>query len=202
MAGNPPIRIAARGRAPDTREWTRAEYDRLIDLGILDEDEPIELLGGEMVVREPQAGPHATSVQLVQQAIQRLFRKGWTVRQQLPIALDLESEPEPDVCVVPGRPRDYRTNHPTRPVLVIEVAHDSLLRDRERKGSLYARAGIADYWIVNLREAVVEVYREPARSPRSPYRWRYRRIERFGPEAVISPLAAPRARVRVKSLLP
>ena len=70
MAGNPPIRIAARGRAPDTREWTRAEYDRLIDLGILDEDEPIELLGGEMVVREPQAGPHATSVHLVQQVLQ------------------------------------------------------------------------------------------------------------------------------------
>jgi Uma2 family endonuclease len=202
MASNQLIRIAARRRAAGTRQWTRAEYDRLIDLGILDEDEPIELLGGEMVVREPQAGPHATSVQLVHQALQRVFRKGWTVRQQLPIALDLESEPEPDVCVVPGRPRDYRSSHPTDPVLVIEVAHDSLLRDRERKGSLYARAGIADYWIVNLREAVLEVYREPARSPRSPYGWRYGRIERFGREAVISPLAAPRARVRVKSLLP
>jgi putative restriction endonuclease len=184
MSSNQLIRIAARRRAAGTRQWTRAEYDRLIDLGILDEDEPIELLGGEMVVREPQAGPHATSVQLV------------------PIALDLESEPERDVCVVPGRPRDYRSSHPTDPVLVIEVAHDSLLRDRERKGSLYARAGIADYWIVNLRAAVLEVYREPVRSPRSPYGWRYGRIERFGPEAVISPLAAPRARVRVKSLLP
>jgi hypothetical protein len=136
-----------------------------------------------MVVREPQAGPHATSVHLVHHAIQRVFRKGWTVRQQLPIALDLESEPEPDVCVVAGRPRDDRSRHPTRPVLVVEVAHDSLLRDRERKGSLYARAGIADYWIVNLREAVLEVYREPVRSPRS----RYGRIERFGPEAVLSP---------------
>ena len=202
MASNQPIPMAVRRRVPATRQWTRAEYDRLIDLGILDEDEPIELLGGEMVVREPQAGPHATSVHLVQQVLQRVFGKGWTVRQQLPIALDLESEPEPDVCVVPGRPRDYRSSHPTRPVLVVEVAHDSLLRDRERKGSLYARAGIADYWIVNLREAVLEVYREFARSPRSPYGWRYRRIERLGPEAVISPLAAPRARVRVKTLLP
>jgi Uma2 family endonuclease len=202
MAGNQLIHIAPRRRAPGTRHWTRAEYDRLIDLGLLDEDEPIELLGGEMVAREPQAGPHATAVQLVQLALQRVFRKGWTVRQQLPIALDRESEPEPDVCVVPGRPRDYCTSHPTRPVLVVEVAHDSLLRDRERKGSLYARAGIADYWIVNLREAVLEMYRDPSRSPRSRYGWRYRRIERFGPEAVISPLASPRARIRVKSLLP
>jgi Uma2 family endonuclease len=114
-----------RGRASGsciTRQWTRAEYYRLIDLGILDEDEPIELLGGEMVVREPQASPHATSVHLVQQAIQRVFRKGWTVRQQLPVALDRESEPEPDVCVVPGRPRDYRSSHPTLPGLVVEVA--------------------------------------------------------------------------------
>ena len=74
MAGNQLIHIAPRRRAPGTRQWTRAECDRLIDLGILDEDEPIELLGGEMVVREPQAGPHATSVHLVQQAIQRVFR--------------------------------------------------------------------------------------------------------------------------------
>jgi Uma2 family endonuclease len=202
MGGNHAIHITARRRTPRTRQWTRVEYDRLIDLGILDEDEPIELLGGEMVVREPQAGPHATAVQLVREALPRVFGKGWTVRQQLPVALDRESEPEPDVCVVPGRPRDYRRSHPTRPVLVVEVAHDSLLRDRERKGSLYARAGIADYWIVNLREAVLEVYREPARSPRSRYGWRYGRVERFGAEAVISPLASPRARVRIKSLLP
>jgi Uma2 family endonuclease len=188
--------------APRTRRWTRAEYDRLIALGVLDEDEPIELLGGEMVVKEPQAGPHATAVQLVQQTLQRAFGKGWAVRSQLPIALDDESEPEPDACVVPGVPRDYRAGHPTRPVLVVEVADDSLPRDRARKGSLYARAGIADYWIVNLREAVLEVYREPARSARSRHGWRYGRLDRFGPKALVSPLAAPRARARIADLLP
>ena len=188
--------------APRTRRFTRAEYDRLIALGVLDEDEPIELLGGEMVVKEPQAGPHATAVQLVQQTLQRVFRKGWTVRSQLPIALDDESEPEPDACVVPGVARDYRGGHPTRPALVVEVADDSLPRDRARKGSLYARAGIADYWIVNLREAVLEVYREPVRSARSRHGWRYVRVERLGARAIVSPLAAPRARVRVADLLP
>jgi len=200
MATRQPIQ--PRDAPPRTRRWTRAEYDRLIALGVLDEDEPIELLGGEMVVKEPQGWPHATAVQLVQQALQRAFGKGWTVRPQLPIALDGESEPEPDACVVPGAPRDYRGGHPTGPALVVEVADDSLLRDRARKGSLYARAGIADYWILDLREAVLEVYREPVRSARSLYGWRYGRVERFGPKAAVSPLAAPRARVRVADLLP
>jgi Uma2 family endonuclease len=198
MAARQPIQYPE----PRTRRWTRAEYDRLITLGVLDEDEPIELLAGEMVVREPQAGPHATAVQLVQLALQRAFGKGWTVRSQLPIALDAESEPEPDDCVVPGTPRDYRAGHPTRPVLVVEVAGESLLLDRARKGSLYAHAGIADYWILNLRDAVLEVYRQPVRSARSHHGWRYSRVTRWGRGAVVSPLAAPRARVRVADLLP
>ena len=187
---------------PRTRRFTRAEYDRLIAVGILDEDEPIELLGGEMVVHEPQGGPHATAVQLVQQALHRAFGKGWTVRSQLPIALDAESEPEPDACVVRGGPRDYRAGHPTQAVLVVEVATESLLRDRARKGSLYARGGIGDYWIVNLREAALEVYRQPVRSARSRHGWRYGVVERLGATGAISPLAAPRARVRVADLLP
>ncbi len=202
MATRQLILPTSRQSAPGIRRWTRAEYDRLIALGILDEDEPVELLGGEMVVREPQAGPHATAVQLVQQGLQRAFGKGWTVRSQLPVALDDESEPEPDACVVPGAPRDYRASHPTRPVLVVEVAEESLLRDRARKGSLYARAGIGDYWIVNLREAVLEVYRQPVRSARARHGWRYARVEHLAPKAAVSPLAAPRARLRVADLLP
>jgi Uma2 family endonuclease len=188
--------------SPRLRRWTRAEYDRLIALGILDEDEPVELLGGAMVVHEPQAGPHATAAPLVQQALSRAFGRGWTVRCQLPIALDDESEPQPDACVVPGAPRDDRVDHPRRPVLVVEVAEDSLLRDRARKGSLFARAGIADYWIVNLRESVLEVYRQPVRSGRARHGRRYGRVERLGPKAAVFPLARPPARVRVADLLP
>jgi Uma2 family endonuclease len=185
-------------RTPGTRRLTRAEYDRLIGLGVLDEDEPIELLSGEMVVKEPQAGPHATAVYLVQQALQVAFGRGWLVRSQLPIALDDDSEPEPDACVVRGVARDYRDDHPKRPALVVEVADDSLARDRVRKASLYARAGVADYWIANLRERALEVYREPVRSARASPGWRYIHVERFGPKAVVS----PRARVRVADLLP
>ena len=135
-----------------TRPWTRAEYDRLIEIGFLDEDEPIELLGGQLVVREPHCSPHATGVRLADEALRRVFGPGWDVRAGLPVALDEESEPEPDVCVVPGGPRTYRDAHPSRPVLIVEVALGSLAVDRHIKGSLYARAGIRDYWIVNLPE--------------------------------------------------
>jgi len=83
------------------------------------------------------------------------------VRLQAPISLDEESEPEPDLAVVPGRPADYCTAHPAHPALAIEVAEASLAFDREHKGSLYARARVEDYWIVNLVERVLEVYRHP-----------------------------------------
>ena len=127
-----------------TRRWTRREYDRLIELGVLHEDEPIELLAGRLVVREPQRTPHATATQLAAEALRTAFGAGWSVRVQLPIALDDASEPEPDVAVVRGAPRDYLREHPSAPVLVVEIAHDSLRADRTLKARLYARAGIAD----------------------------------------------------------
>jgi len=116
-----------------TRRWTRREYDRLIELGVLHEDEPIELLAGRLVVREPQRTPNATATQLAAEALRTAFGTGWSVRVQLPIALDDASEPEPDVAVVPGAPRDYLREHPSAPVLVVEVAHDSLHADRTLK---------------------------------------------------------------------
>src|SRR5216684_5213006 len=122
-----------------TRRWSRVEYERLVDLGLFKPGEQLELLAGLLVVREPQNAPHATAVRAAQEALRRAFGPGWDVRSQLPVALDDDSEPEPDVAVVPGDPRDYRHAHPTRPVLVVEVALSRLGFDREHKGSLYAR---------------------------------------------------------------
>ena len=101
------------------------------------------------------------------------FGSGWRVRVQLPVALDEESEPEPDIAVVPGFPRDYLPSHPSSPVLILAAAESSLALDRGIKGSLYARARIADYWIVNLVDQVLEVYRDPVAAPASLYGWRY-----------------------------
>ena len=182
-----------------TRRWSRREYDRLIELGILHEDEPIELLAGRLVVAEPKRPPHAVATDLVASALRRAFGPGWTVRTQAPIALDDFSEPEPDLAVVPGDPRHYRDAHPARPVLAVEIAETSLRLDRGLKHRLYAGAGLEEYWIVNLVDGVLEVYRDPARRRR---RGSYRSVEILGPEAVVSPLAAPQARISVADLLP
>lgn len=174
----------------------------MVEKGIFRADDRLELLDGLLVVKEPQDSPHATCVALVVDSLRTAFGPGWHVRQGAPIALDRWSEPEPDVCVVPGSPRDYRDAHPTRPVLIVEVSHSRLRFDRTRKASAYARAGIADYWIVDVIGRALEVHREPARPDARPRRWQYQSVERLGSDATVSPLAAPGARIAVADLLP
>ena len=149
-----------------------------------------------------ESEPHAVAVGLIEDALRAAFGPGWIVREEKPIALDDESEPEPDLAVVPGTHRDYLGGHPARPVLVVEVAETSLASDRGDKGSLYARGRIADYWIVNLVNRTLEVYREPVPDGSAPFGWRYGSVEVLRPPASVSPLAAPAARVAVADLLP
>jgi hypothetical protein len=86
-----------------TRRWTRREYGRLIDLGMLHEDDPIELLEGRLVVAEPQHSPHATAIDLAGETLRQAFGPGWRVRVQLPLRLGLDSKPEPDVAAADER---------------------------------------------------------------------------------------------------
>jgi Uma2 family endonuclease len=183
-----------------TRRWTRHEYDRLIEVGLLREDDPIELVEGRLVVAEPQHDPHARAVELGTDALRLAFGRGWRVRVQLPLALGRDSAPEPDVVVLRGTPRDAPTGHPTTADLVVEVAESSLALDRGPKARIYARAGIADYWIVNLVDRVVEVHREPVPDARS--RSKYRTVQVVRPGEALTPLAVPAASVPVNNLLP
>jgi Uma2 family endonuclease len=187
---------------PGHRRWTRQEYGRLLEAGFLDEDDPVELLDGLLLVKEPHSSPHRTAVLLTARALERAFGDGWFVQVQSAIILDDRSEPEPDVCVVRGSPRDYVQAHPTRPALVVEVALSGLRRARGRKARAYARARIADYWIVNLVDRVLEVYREPARPGPARRRWGYAAVQTLGAGATITPLALPASAVRVADLLP
>ncbi len=183
-----------------TRRWTRLEYERLIDLGVFQPGDPIELIGGELMVAEPQGAPHYTSIQKTGRVLERAFGPSWNIRTQGPMGLDEESEPEPDVAVVPGDPEDYRSAHPSRADLIVEVSESSLAFDRGHKGSVYARAGILDYWIVNLVDRVLEVYREPAPDAAAPFGARYARREMLDPSRQVSPLAAPHASIHVRDL--
>ncbi len=181
--------------------WQRTEYDRLVDLDVF-RGESIELIGGQLVVAEPQGAYHASAVSTVDYALRAALPPGWTVRLQAPVSLDDESEPEPDLVVVPGRPADYRAAHPAHPVLAIEVAESSLAFDRAQKGSLYARAGIEDYWIVNLVDRVLELYRDPGPDDSGAYGWRYRSVTVLAPPAVVVPVAFPSVQIAVADLLP
>ena len=184
-----------------TRRWRRTEYDRLVDLGMFI-GERLELLDGLLVVGEPQGSPHAAIVMHVGQVLTSTFGGGWHARLQAPLALDDDSEPEPDVAIVTGAARDYLTAHPSRAALIVEVAESSLRLDRRFKAALYARAGLPEYWIVNLVDRALEVHREPEPSADAAFGARYRTVEILRPPATVTPLAAPAAVIPVADLLP
>jgi Uma2 family endonuclease len=185
-----------------TKRWTRLEYDRLIEKGVFGPEDRIELLGGALVIREPQGGPHAMGIRMAEEALRRAFATGWDVRVQLPVALDDDSEPEPDVSVVPGSFRDYPQDHPGRAVLIVEIAESSLAVDRAVKGSLYARARGPDYWIVNLGEHVLEVHRDPAADAAAQYGWRYASVTTLRAGEALTAHAAPTSPISVVDLIP
>jgi Uma2 family endonuclease len=173
---------------PETaiRRWTRAEYDRLIGLGMF-EGERLELLDGWLVLREPQGTGHSAAIRRVLQVLRRTLADAWQIDSQLPVALDDRSEPEPDVFVVPQDPNNYLDEHPCHPLLIIEVASSSYRIDHEYKASLYARASLPEYWIVDLVHETVEVHREPQASEGSRHGWRYRSLETLRPPADLLP---------------
>jgi Uma2 family endonuclease len=181
--------------AQQPRRWTRKEYDRMVETGILGSEDRVELIEGEILTMSPQKSRHATGVQLAGDALQGVFGQGFVVRRQLPLALAADSEPEPDVAVVEGGPRDYRDAHPSTALLIVEVAEASLAYDRTAKRALYAAAGIPEYWIVNLPDRALEVYREPLGSD-----YRSRLVLR--PDDIVSPRARPEARILAADLLP
>ena len=183
------------------RRWTRNEYERLGEAGLF-LDERLELIGGHLIVAEPKGTYHVTSVTMVGNALRAALPAGWTVRLQDPIALDDDSEPEPDVAVVPGDLTDYLIQHPQRPVLIVEVAESSLAFDRREKASLYARGGVQDYWIVNLIDRVLEVYRDPIADPLERYRWKYQSVERVTTADSVALQVLPSVRIAVRDLLP
>src|SRR5207237_2947605 len=158
-----------------TRRWRRVEYERLVDLGIF-VGERLELLDGVLVVREPQGSPHAAIVAHVGQVLTSAFGAAWHARLHAPIALDEDSEPEPDVAIVAGKALDYLDGHPSSAALVVEVADSRLRLDRRFKRGLYARAGLPEYWIVNLLDGALGVHRAPRAAALARPGWVYHHV--------------------------
>jgi Uma2 family endonuclease len=161
--------------------YTVAEYYGLVDEGVLGEDDHVELLEGVIVAGEPQNPPHASGVSRVQHALARAVGDRAIVRPQLDYIAGRRSAPEPDVAIVPLDPDEYATAHPSRAYALFEVADSSLTQDRLTKGPIYAKNGVPQYVLVNLREDCVENYSAPS-APRRRYLERsvLRRGERLG----------------------
>lgn len=179
----------------EARNFSRREYENMIRAGILGEDEHLELIGGRIVAMSPEGPVHAGAIDLCAEVLRRVFGDEHTVRVQHPLAVDFEDEPEPDIAVVRGGPREHLGEHPHSAVLVVEVAESSLAYDRGDKAALYARAGLADYWILNLVDRRLEVHRDP-----TPGGYRSVRVLALGER--IAPLAAPTADIAVATVLP
>ncbi|HEU5407786.1 MAG TPA: Uma2 family endonuclease [Nitrospira sp.] len=186
--------------AVQIKRWTRREYDRMAEAGLFGPDEQVELLEGEIITVTPQQSLHSACIGLIDGALRQAFGPSYWIRIQLPLIVDPDSEPEPDLAVVPGSPRDYVHDHPRTALLVVEVADSTIAKDRTYKTKIYARAGIQEYWIVNLAEHCLEVYRDPVAAP-GPASL-YRSSQKLTPSDSIAPLAATTATVAVADLLP
>jgi Uma2 family endonuclease len=159
------------------RPFTVDEYHRLAEIGMLAEDEPVELLEGWITPTMPRSPLHDATVDMLADLIRPLLPMGWRVRTELSITT-ADSEPVPDIAVAIGPAERYRKTHPAPADvgILIEVADSSLSRDRNEKGRLYARAGIASYWIVSLQDMQIELYTDPTGPDPSP---RFRRRQDF-----------------------
>ncbi|HET6248649.1 MAG TPA: Uma2 family endonuclease [Tepidisphaeraceae bacterium] len=184
---------------PKRRRWTRAEYYRMADLGMF-AGQRVELVGGEIVEMSAQKDTHVIAVALADEALSIALGTGFWVRIQAPLNLSIHDDPEPDLAVVAGAKRDYiGSANRVKALLVVEVSDTTLRFDRGKKARRYARARIADYWIVNLPAQQVEVYRDPAlRDGR--YLFAPPLIFKRGQSII--PLAAPNSAVKVDDLLP
>jgi len=185
-----------------TRRVTVDEYYRMADMGMF-EGRRVELIDGEIVEMAPQRDRHAAALSLTGKALSKVFGEGYWVRSQIPLDFGQGMQPEPDIAVVKGTERDFiGTGHPRSALLIVEVSDTTLRTDRTRKASLYASRGIADYWIVNIEESQVEVYRDPVVDEVAPFGVRYQAVTILRKGQAASPLAMPQGQVAVADMLP
>ncbi len=178
------------------RQWTVDDYHRMLDAGILAEDDRVELLNGQIFEVSPQRPPHTTATKRAYDYLKPLLSGRADVRAQSPITLGLHSEPEPDIAVVAIDELEYSDRHPgpNEIFLLIEVADITLNRNIGEKVVTYALAEIQDYWVVDVKARQIRVFRQPASGT-----YQERRLDE---EDVLSLLAFPNVDVALEQLLP
>lgn len=184
--------------------WTREEYHRIAEAGVFD-GKRVELIEGEVIEMAPMLSAHATGiVKLNEKLFEVLAGKRVVVRVQCPIVLGDFSEPEPDLALVAGTADDYALRHPgvADLLLLVEVSDTTLADDRNSKLQLYAAHGVEEYWIVNIPDRRVEVFRHPEGGLQSdqPFRFLFSSVTPEG--GVVSPAFAPDLKISVSEILP
>lgn len=177
-------------QAAQLRPLKRSEYDRLVVAGCFD-GERIELIQGALVYMSPHGPLHDGTLSILEGLLRRLLVGRALVRVQSSLAATDDSEPEPDIAVVPAL--DYRAQHPDRAFLIVEVAHSSVAHDRA-KATVYAASKVEEYWIVNLVDHLLEVYRDPDGGA-------YRQKKRLTSQDSIQLQAFPDVRVKLGDFL-
>ena len=183
--------------AVSSARHTVESYFALAEKGVLTPDDRVELLEGVIVAMSPHTPRHAWAITQVAEALRRAIDDRAVLRVQLPLVTGPDSAPEPDVFVAPGRREDYRNRHPTSALLVVEVSDSSLQQDRLTKAAIYAAGAVTEYWIVNLKEEHLEIFRNP--DPGSS-RYRSTSIARRGERVELIPF--PGTFVSVAEFLP
>lgn len=199
MTAPQPALPNATGPAP--YRWTCDEYRTLRDSGRF-QDRRVMLIHGVILTMPMPDPPHNLSVGLADDWLRTVFAVGYHVRSQMAFDVGTENDPGPDLAVVAGTRRDYAAKQATAAVLVIEVADSSLTLDTTEKAELYATAGVQDYWVIEVENRQLHVFREPVPLPEGLGATAYRKRDVLGPSDRISPLAAPNASILVSDLLP
>ena len=201
---SPPNATVQFAYEPPRRKWTVAEFERFIDLCVFGPEEKLELVEGEIVQKMTQNAPHVTAILKVNAALVRAFAADHHVRQQAPLNFGAESgnRPEPDVAVIYGTIDEFAAQLPRTAALVVEVSDSTLRFDRQTKSRMYAGAGIQEYWIVNIVDRQLEVFRQPVAPFGEPSGHTYLEVVLYTEEQMVSALSAPDIAIRVADLLP
>ena len=189
--------------APRPYRWTLKAFSELAGLTCV-RDRKLFLIDGE-ILEVPMANPHhATSLGLANECIRRAFPPAFHVRNQCALPLNLDTDPEPDLAVVPGSLRDYAKVHPTpaQVLLVVEVSDTTLAFDLRIRSDLYAAARIPEYWVIDVNASQLHVFREPIANEASPRGFRYASVRVLEPTDLVGPLAAPDSAIFVGDLMP
>ncbi len=185
---------------PQPYLWTRGQFNEIGDLGLFEGRRAI-LVEGEILAMPGMKDLHRTVLTLADYALREAFNPECFVSVQCPFDIGKATDPEPDLAVVRGNVRDYSGKGLTAAELIVEVSDTTYVYDRHEKTSLYALAGVQDYWIVRLKTRQVEVYRQPQPDGTQPFGFGYGEKTIYDSDAIVQPLAAP-SPVPVSALLP